>query len=1050
MSLDRLISIKVDSDSAQKKLNQMLLTLKKFDKEISETGGEISSSFSKPIKSLSDFDGVITNLNRDIIKTNGAISKQESALLKYDTAVRTAQKNLIETKYTQEEYNTAIAKAKKIYDDRVTSIAKGESTQKKARTTLLDFTGVLSNEARILQQSTGNLSYAEAATLRYDTAVRKLSKSAADGKINQQALSTGLMVAEQGYKEAYKGATGLDQAMAKGRSGFRAMRGATSQLSYQLQDIAVQYQFGTNAATIFTQQFPQIASIFGPAGAIVGVIGAIAGAVAGPLITSMFEADDAAKKLEKTMESLSSTLEKGENGIYSYTKALIELNKANESSSEIKIAKAVYDAELAIKSSSKGIISSIEDIDGTLYDFFDFDGKGLSENIKLLEEAGIDLNSALSSGFRAQGFSGESRKIKGAISETRRLVSEVGDEFGLARTQSASFVSALSNINSDSTKNDFKSLHDALAGIIRNMPIEASEKQRDKFIEIASSLSEMADKGYFAAEMLEALRKNMVRGLAEEEAALRKIRNGYIEYQDARIEFETSSKKSSFSQNVIDLASLNSEYSKSSSLILQIKNEQEKLYSLKQSNAELDTEKANITSRKSIINLIAEELSKIDKISERESVLNRVRASGFSVSKSEIKEINELIKKYNGELTEQERQQKRIVNACSEIQDALREAYSGNYFSESEIAIASLTSGLNKYSSLVLEIANQQKNLKSIDYSALDMPDSDIELAQRELILKTISDEVSELDTYAKRQELINGLVKAGFDLREGETKTILDQAQKQNFVYKEQIGLLSSIGDIIKESTESTVNAANETKAWKELARQLSEVYDQGAKDYVKSVGTYNSSLQSLVTSTFKSMEDAIVSWAETGKLNFTSFVNSAISDLLRLIVQQQLAGFASSFFGGSASGISGQSSGVVSGGVASGGAKGFAKGGAVERFATGGVTGLVNTIQNTPKRFANGSGLAGEAAQSEGIFPLTRTSGGDLGVKAVGASSSPVININTVNEVGVESTQTQTQNSGGSIDINIINSLVSKSIASGNADRAILNRFNTSKRGK
>jgi transcription antitermination factor NusG len=51
---------------------------------------------------------------------------------------------------------------------------------------------------------------------------------------------------------------------------FKAMKGSTQQVSYQLQDIAIQAQMGTDAFVILGQQGPQLASIFGPGGAVVG------------------------------------------------------------------------------------------------------------------------------------------------------------------------------------------------------------------------------------------------------------------------------------------------------------------------------------------------------------------------------------------------------------------------------------------------------------------------------------------------------------------------------------------------------------------------------------------------------------------------------------------------------------------------------------------------------------------------------------------------------------------------------------------------------------
>lgn len=64
----------------------------------------------------------------------------------------------------------------------------------------------------------------------------------------------------------------LEKAGASAEKGMGSMRGATQNLSYQLQDIAVQAQMGASGLTILAQQGPQIASVFGPAGAAVGAL----------------------------------------------------------------------------------------------------------------------------------------------------------------------------------------------------------------------------------------------------------------------------------------------------------------------------------------------------------------------------------------------------------------------------------------------------------------------------------------------------------------------------------------------------------------------------------------------------------------------------------------------------------------------------------------------------------------------------------------------------------------------------------------------------------
>ena len=85
---------------------------------------------------------------------------------------------------------------------------------------------------------------------------------------------------------------------------FRAMRGSTQQLSWQLQDVAVQAQMGTSAFTIMGQQGPQIASIFGSGGAVFGALIAFGSILAGAVYKSLTGTGDAMKKLKEINEGL--------------------------------------------------------------------------------------------------------------------------------------------------------------------------------------------------------------------------------------------------------------------------------------------------------------------------------------------------------------------------------------------------------------------------------------------------------------------------------------------------------------------------------------------------------------------------------------------------------------------------------------------------------------------------------------------------------------------------------------------------------------------------
>jgi len=80
---------------------------------------------------------------------------------------------------------------------------------------------------------------------------------------------------------------------------FRFMRGGLGQVGHQVQDIAVQLQMGTNAMIVFGQQGSQIASLFGPQGAVLGAVLAVGAAIAVGLSGNIKEADDAFKDLEE-------------------------------------------------------------------------------------------------------------------------------------------------------------------------------------------------------------------------------------------------------------------------------------------------------------------------------------------------------------------------------------------------------------------------------------------------------------------------------------------------------------------------------------------------------------------------------------------------------------------------------------------------------------------------------------------------------------------------------------------------------------------------------
>lgn len=93
----------------------------------------------------------------------------------------------------------------------------------------------------------------------------------------------------------------LEKAGASAEKGVGSMRGAMQNLSYQLQDLAVQAQMGTSGLTILAQQGPQIASVFGPAGAAAGAligIGAMIASVGSASGSASMDIDDLIEKVD--------------------------------------------------------------------------------------------------------------------------------------------------------------------------------------------------------------------------------------------------------------------------------------------------------------------------------------------------------------------------------------------------------------------------------------------------------------------------------------------------------------------------------------------------------------------------------------------------------------------------------------------------------------------------------------------------------------------------------------------------------------------------------
>ena len=164
-----------------------------------------------------------------------------------------------------------------------------------------------------------------------------------------------------------------------------------------------------------------------------------------------------------------------------------------------------------------------------------------------------------------------------------------------------------------------------------------------------------------------------------------------------------------------------------------------------------------------------------------------------------------------------------------------------------------------------------------------------------------------------------------------------------------------------------------------------------------------------------FKDMENAIVEFTKTGKLNFSSMIDSFLEGLLRFEIQQMQA----SMFKGLNLGNS-LATWVNSFGVPPGKAKGAAYDTyGVEAYAKGGT--FTNSIVASPTlfRFAHGTGLMGEAGP-EAIMPLKRDNQGNLGVRTNQQETKVDVVVN--NYTSAKATTKESTDSRGNRKIEVI----------------------------
>ena len=238
------------------------------------------------------------------------------------------------------------------------------------------------------------------------------------------------------------------------------------------------------------------------------------------------------------------------------------------------------------------------------------------------------------------------------------------------------------------------------------------------------------------------------------------------------------------------------------------------------------------------------------------------------------------------------------------------------------------------------------------------------------------------VDYYKIIFKLLKFDFKGAFEIAQKGLQDTAEQAVKN---YKTIVNDIYGIGNKITKIDPKQFDNRRGDEGGEGGLQLLEDTDKSPLKSFAESAFKFADQAEQAVVGAFKGMEDAMVKFVMTGKLNFRDLANSIISDLTRMLVRAAITKPLFSFlFPGLANG------GVISGGEIVESAKGnvFAKNKIVP-YAYGGIV-----SKPTVFPMANGMGLMGEAGP-EAIMPLKRGRGGKLGVESSGGIGNIVVNV-------------------------------------------------------
>lgn len=290
------------------------------------------------------------------------VDADTAAMIKAEVSIQKILNNMVKSfeKIDKTLTNTASQFQSKMGAS-TSAVKSTESTVSKSTKSIADdftFTG------KAVEASSVKFSQGMNKTSSSVTATQKAVKTETDKMVNE-INDVGEAVNRVGNTRGAGVGGGLTQ-VSKGikRAGDEAKKSNVnmSNFSYQLQDIAVQAQMGTNAFIIMSQQIPQM--LVGMGSLATGIGAGVA--VFGLLATTMINTKSNADLLQKSIDNLKAVMTVGSGGIVEYTEQMQELGRISEIVAKQRIAIAMRDANDVVKRSVDEMASKLSEVDDTI------------------------------------------------------------------------------------------------------------------------------------------------------------------------------------------------------------------------------------------------------------------------------------------------------------------------------------------------------------------------------------------------------------------------------------------------------------------------------------------------------------------------------------------------------------------------------------------------------------------------------------------------------------------------------------------------------------